>query len=68
MQAQQTLFVAGLVQLVDQGRSGGEADRETLLAGGQPVLKRNHAITIGLSFGDRLPTVAQQFQLARRFL
>ena len=30
--AQQTLFIARFVQLVDQGGGSGEADRETLLA------------------------------------
>ena len=41
LQAQQTLFIARLVQLVDQGRGGGEADRETLLTGGQSEPQRN---------------------------
>src|SRR5712692_2222631 len=35
LEAQQTLFIACFVQLVDQGGGGGEADRETLLACGQ---------------------------------
>ena len=35
LQAQQTLFIASFVELVDQGGGGGEADRETLLAGSQ---------------------------------
>jgi hypothetical protein len=33
LQAQQTFFVVGLVQFVDQGRSAGEANREALLTG-----------------------------------
>jgi hypothetical protein len=32
LQAQQTLFIARFVQLVDQGGGSGEANRETLLA------------------------------------
>ena len=35
LKAQQTFFIARFVQLVDQGGRSGEADRETLLAGGQ---------------------------------
>jgi hypothetical protein len=37
LQAQQTLFIARFVQLVDQGGGSGEADRETLLACGQTL-------------------------------
>jgi hypothetical protein len=35
LEAQQALFIARFVQLVDQGGGGGEADRETPLACGQ---------------------------------
>ena len=35
LQAEEPLLVVGLDQLVNQGRRGDEADRETLLTGGQ---------------------------------
>jgi hypothetical protein len=41
LQAQQPLLVASLDQFVDQGGGGGEADREALLAGGQPQAEGN---------------------------
>jgi hypothetical protein len=35
LQAQQALIIAGFVELVDQSRGSGKADREALLASGQ---------------------------------
>ena len=52
LQAQQPLLVAGLDQLVDQGGGGGEADREALLAGGQPQAEGNVGLA-GAAVADR---------------
>src|SRR6516165_11344964 len=41
LEAEQSLLVSGLDQLVDHGGRGGEADRQPLLTGGQPQSESN---------------------------
>ncbi len=52
LKTQQTLLVAGLDQLVDQGCRGGEADREALLTGGQSQPEGNVGLA-GAAVADR---------------
>src|ERR1019366_4080562 len=52
LQTQQTLFISCFVQLVDQSRSGGEADRDALLAGGQSEPQRNVSLA-GAAVAER---------------
>src|ERR1019366_6205229 len=52
LESQQTLFIARFVEFVDQSRGGGEADREALLAGGQPE-SEGHVSLAGAAVADR---------------
>ncbi len=50
--ALETLFVPRFVQFVDQGRSGGKANRETLLAGREAEPQRNVSLA-GAAVAER---------------
>lgn len=53
LQTQQPTFIAGLHQFVDQRGGGGEADRQALLAGGQPETQGD----VGLAGGEPIRAI-----------
>ena len=67
LEAQQALLVAGFHQLVHDGGSGREADRQSLLAGGQAEPQRNVALA-GAGVAERDDVLAALDVLAARQL
>jgi hypothetical protein len=57
LQAAQPLLVPGLDQLVDQGRGGGEADRQPLLARRQAEPQREMGLASGARTRGILPNI-----------